>query len=172
MTSTVRGPRLPLPADGSSYKTLQPALSDALMQLQAAVIRDCTLDPVTMELVRIRCAHVHDCRVCSHVRLRPAAAAGVDEDVLAQVDHYENSSLSERQRIVLRLVDAHLFGRPSESLPAQVEAHLTPAEAIDIVLLVVKCSYQKSLVALGLDAPGNYTWFDFDPETGRNIPLD
>jgi AhpD family alkylhydroperoxidase len=169
--TAVRGPRLPLPADGSSYKTLAPQLSDALMRLQAAVIHDCTLDPVTMELVRIRCAHVHDCRVCSHVRLRPAAAAGVDEDLLAQVDHYETSALSEKQKVALRLADAHLFGSPPDSLPAQVQAHLTEDEALDIVLLVVKCSYQKSLVALGLDAPGSYTWFEFDPDTGRNIPL-
>ncbi|HEU5266617.1 MAG TPA: carboxymuconolactone decarboxylase family protein [Jatrophihabitans sp.] len=169
--TTVRGPRLPVPADGASYKTLAPQLSDALMRLQAAVIRDCALDPVTMELVRIRCAHVHDCRVCSHVRLRPAAAAGVDEDLLAQVDHYETSALSDKHKVALRLADAHLFGSPPASLQSQVQAELTQAEALDIVLLVVKCSYQKSLVALGLDAPGTYTWFEFDPETGGNVPL-
>jgi AhpD family alkylhydroperoxidase len=173
MTSSapVRGPRLTLPADGSSHKTLRPALADALMHVQAAVIRDCVLDPVTMELIRIRCAHVHDCRVCSYVRLRPALDAGADEDVLAQVDHYETSDLSERHKVVLRLADAHIFGSPAPGLSEQVAEHLTQEEAIDVVLLVAKCSYQKSLVALGLDAPGSYAWFDFDQQTGRNIPV-
>lgn len=169
-TTDARAPRLPLAA-GTSHKSLQPRLSDALMQLQAAVMRDCVLDPVTIELIRIRCAHVHDCRVCSHVRLRPAAEAGVDEDMLSQVDHYENSTLAEKHKVALRLTDAHLFGSSGNSLPAQVAAHFSQEEALDIVLLVAKCSYQKSLVALGLDAPGSYTWFDFDADTGRNVPM-
>jgi AhpD family alkylhydroperoxidase len=170
-TSDTRGVRLPLPADGSSHKTYQPELSAALMEMQGAVIRQCQLDPVTMELIRIRCAHVHDCRVCRHVRLEPARAAGADETVLAKAQNYETSDLSERHKVVLRLTDAHLFGSVPAALPEQVAAHLTPEEALDVVLLVAKCSYQKSLVALGLDAPGNYTFFEFDPQTGRNVPV-
>lgn len=169
--SEARPTRIPLPADGSSHKTYQPELSDALMELQGAVIRHCVLDPVTMELIRIRCAHVHDCRVCRHVRLESARAAGADETVLAKVQSYETSDLSERHKVALRLTDAHLFGSVPSSLPDQVGAHLTPEEAVDVVLLVTKCSYQKSLVALGLDNPGKYTWFEFDPQTGRNVPL-
>jgi AhpD family alkylhydroperoxidase len=170
MTAT-RSTRVPLPADGSSHKTYQPDLSDALMEMQGAVIRHCALDAVSMELIRIRCAHVHDCRVCRQVRLEPARAAGADEDVLAKVQTYETSDLSERHKVMLRLTDAHLFGSVPAALPEQVAAHLTPEEALDVVLLVAKCSYQKSLVALGLDTPGNYTWFEFDPQTGRNVPL-
>ena len=169
--TTVRDTRLPLPADGSSHKTYQPELADALMQLQGAVIRHCVLDVVTMELVRIRCANVHDCRVCRTVRLEPARAAGADETVLAKVQDYESSDLDERHKVVLRLADAHLFGHVPATLAADVAAHLTPDEAADVVLLVAKCSYQKSLVALGLDSPGSYVWFEFDQRTGRNIPI-
>ena len=169
--SQTRPARLPAPADGSSHKTYQPALSAALMELQGAVVRSCALDPVTMELVRIRCANVHDCRVCRQVRYEPARTAGADEAVLAKVQAYETSDLSERHKVVLRLADAHLFGAVPPSLADQVADHLTPEEALDVVLLVAKCSYQKSLVALGLDTPGAYTWFDFDPRTGRNVPV-
>jgi AhpD family alkylhydroperoxidase len=170
-TSRTRPTRLAPPADGSSHKTYQPELSDALMQLQSAVIQHCRLDAVTMELIRIRCANVHDCRVCRQVRLEPARAAGVDETMLAKVQSYETSDLGERHKVVLRLTDAHLFSSVPPSLPDQVAAHLTPEEAVDVVLMVAKCSYQKSLVALGLDSPGGYTWFEFDPQTGRNVPL-
>src|SRR4051794_29900762 len=158
-----RGVRLPLPADGS-HKSYAPDLSAALMAVQGAVIRDCALDVVTMELIRIRCAGVHDCRVCRTVRFEPARAAGADEEVLAKVEHYESSDLDERHKVVLRLADAHIFGSVPPSLPDEVAAHLTAAEALDVVLLVMKCSYQKSLVALGLDAPGAYTRFEFDPQ--------
>ena len=163
--------RIPMPADGSSHKSYQPELSAALMDMQAAIMRHCSLDPVTIELVRIRCAHVHDCRVCSHVRLQPARDAGADDAFLSQVDDYEHSELDERHKVALRLADAHLFGSVPPSLPAQVKAHLTAEEAVDIVLLVARNSYQKSLVSLKLDAPGAYTWFDFDPVTGRNVPV-
>lgn len=167
----LRDGRLPRPAGGASHKSYQPELSAALMEVQGAVIRECRLDAATMELVRMRCAQVHDCRVCQTVRLEPARAAGVDEDVLAQVSRYESSALSQRHKVILRLVDAHLFGSTPPSLPAEVAEHLSPAEAVDVVLLAAKCSYQKSLVALGLDAPGDYVWFEFDPQTGRNRPL-
>ena len=170
-TDDTRTARFGPPADGSSHKTYQPELSAALMELQGAVIRHCVLDAVTMELVRIRCANVHDCRVCRQVRLEPARAAGADETVLAKVQFYERSDLAERHKVALRLADAHLFGSVPDALPEQVAAHLTPEEAVDIVLLVAKCSYQKSLVALGLDSPGSYTWFEFDTQTGRNVPL-
>lgn len=166
-----RDDRLPRSADGSKHTSYQPDLAAALYHVQAAVMHECTLDPVTLELVRMRCARVHDCRVCQHVRLAPARDAGVDEDMLATVDRYETSELSERHKVVLRLTDAHLFGAVPPDLPKQVDEHLSPDEALDVVLLVAKCSYQKSLVALGLDAPGSYTWFEFDPETGRNVPI-
>jgi AhpD family alkylhydroperoxidase len=173
MTATSETPttRLPLPADGTSHKSYQPELSAALMEVQGAIIRHCELDPVTMELIRIRCAHVHDCRVCRQVRYESARVAGADETVLAKAQNYETSDLSERHKVVLRLTDAHLFGSVPPSLPEQVAAQLTPEEALDVVLLVAKCSYQKSLVALALDAPGSYTRFEFDPQTGRNVPV-
>jgi hypothetical protein len=37
-------------------------LADALDGWQAAVVRLSRLDPVTTELVRLRCARYHDCR--------------------------------------------------------------------------------------------------------------
>ncbi|MGA9276601.1 hypothetical protein [Ilumatobacter sp.] len=36
-------------------------LSGALMQYAAAAVRNDTVDPVTTELVRLRCATYHDC---------------------------------------------------------------------------------------------------------------
>ena len=37
------------------------------------------LDPVTTELVRLRCARQHDCRICQTLRLSTAANLGADE---------------------------------------------------------------------------------------------
>ena len=38
------------------------ALRQPLGDWQAAVVRMTSLDPVTTELIRMRCAHMHDCK--------------------------------------------------------------------------------------------------------------
>ena len=59
--------RIPLPEpDGSGNRpamgaAYSPALSVALDAYQEAVVRLTLLDPITTELVRLRCARSHDC---------------------------------------------------------------------------------------------------------------
>jgi hypothetical protein len=52
-------PRLPriAPRTYTSVELRQP-----LGDWQAAVVRMNALDPVTTELIRMRCAHIHDCK--------------------------------------------------------------------------------------------------------------
>lgn len=61
-----RSPRIPLPLDDagrrvSPGRAYSPALSGALDAYQDAVVLLTGLDPVTTELVRLRCARYHDC---------------------------------------------------------------------------------------------------------------
>src|SRR5438128_2211048 len=71
-------PRIPLADDGSA--PMAPAMARALDTFAAAAMRARTVDPVTTELVRLRCAWYHDCRVCGSLRLEEARAEGVDEE--------------------------------------------------------------------------------------------
>ena len=84
----------PGPADATT--------ADLLNAYQATVVRGSALDPVTTELVRLRCARTHHCRICQTLRLADARAAGVDEAVTAKVDFYERSDLPERAKVALR----------------------------------------------------------------------
>jgi len=165
--------RLRLPADGRAPREVyQPELAGALDRYHAAIMREPVLDPMEHELVRIRCAHVHTCRLCSHVRMKSAREAGADEDLLSQVDHYETSALlTERQKVILRLVDAHIFGHVPPGLAAQIAAHLSPDEAVAVPLLASKYSFQKTGVSLGLDAAKDFDLIDYDPETGVLLEL-
>src|SRR5437764_14442934 len=82
-----------------------------------------------------------------------ALQQGADEDLLAAVDHYENSEFSPMQRAALRLADAYLTS-PADmtaATKADVNAHLTPAQAVEIVLKLMGFSSDKVMVALGLD---------------------
>jgi len=82
-----------------------------------------------------------------------ALQQGADEDMLAAVDDYAHSGLSADQQAALRLADAYLTapGETGESVRQDVAAHLTPAQAVELVLKLMGFSSDKVMVALGLD---------------------
>jgi len=120
---------------------------------QDTVMRSQVLDPVTTELVRLRCARQHDCRICQSLRLVDARDDGATDDVTDQIDHYETSGLSERHKVALRLVDAVIW-RPSDmtdELVNEAHEHFTDAELSELLLDITKWSTQKIHVTLGTD---------------------
>jgi AhpD family alkylhydroperoxidase len=130
-----------------------------LAAYQDAVVRSPLLDPTTTELVRLRCARQHDCRICQTLRLADAREAGADEELLDQVDFYESSGLSERHKVALRIVDAVIW-RPadiSDQLVTQARAHFTQAELAELLVDITKWSTQKIHVTLGTDGAERLT---------------
>ncbi|HLK77640.1 MAG TPA: carboxymuconolactone decarboxylase family protein [Streptosporangiaceae bacterium] len=140
---------------------------------QAAVVRGSTLDAVTTELVRLRCARTHHCRICQTLRLADARAAGVDETMTAKVDFYERSDLPERAKLALRVTDAFIT-RPdllSDAMAGQARASFGPDELASLSLDITKWSTQKIKVTLGTDGADRLVTdadgvalFGFDPE--------
>ena len=119
----------------------------------AAVARLDHLDPLTTELVRLRGARAHNCRLCRSRRYVRALDAGGDEAMFDQIDDYEHSDLPERHRVALRLTDA-LVWTPTAwpaALAPQVRRSFGPAEAVELVLDVARNSANKIAVALGAD---------------------
>ena len=113
------------------------------------------LDPVTTELVRLRGARLHACRLCMSRRSLESLEAGADAATYAAVDHYRSSDLDDRQKAALALTDA-LVWTPAHLRPQDIDAvrtHLTPREAVEVVLDVMRNSANKIAVALGADAP-------------------
>src|SRR5436309_15228817 len=87
------------------------------------------------------------------VRSAVALQQGADEELLAEVDHYEESDLSPAQRSALRLADAYLVApaEMSESVKREVAEHLTSIQVVELVLKLMGFSSDKVMVALGLD---------------------
>lgn len=142
---------------GPRPEAVDPAPSrwEALESFFAAVARLHELDPVTTELVRLRGARAHDCRLCRSIRSLRAAEDGATEATYDAIDHYEHSELSERHKVALRLVDAMVWqpvAYPS-GLAAQVRSEFTPGEAVELVLDIARNAANKIAVALGADAP-------------------
>jgi len=127
----------------------------ALETFMRAVARLDTLDPLTTEIVRLRGARAHDCRLCRSLRNVRAAEAGAGEDTYDQIDHYEQSSLSERHRVALRLVDAIVWQPTAypDGLAAAVHRELSPAETVELVLDVARNAANKIAVAFRADDP-------------------
>ena len=121
----------------------------------ATVARLDHLDPVVTELVRLRGARHHGCRLCRSRRSVTALEAGADDATFAAVDDHAASDLPAPARAALALTDAVIWtpdAIPSPVLDA-VRTELTPAEAVEVVLDVVRNGTNKIAVALGADAP-------------------
>ncbi len=142
--------RIGPPTKSGRYGT---ELDAAMSAFENAVVRADALDPITTELVRLRCARIHDCRRCQTVRDDAAFEAGFDEELGAKVDTYETSDLEPRHKAALRLADAMILGAPIDREDAR--AHFSDEEIAELLLDVVKWSVQKPLVALRIEPAPN-----------------
>ncbi|WP_185935035.1 carboxymuconolactone decarboxylase family protein [Mycolicibacterium hodleri] len=113
------------------------------------------LDPVTTEVVRLRGAVAHNCRLCKSLREGAALDAGGTESMYSDIEQYESSSLlSARHKAALRYVDA-LIWTPSAidaDVVAGVREHFSDAEAMELTLDVMRNAANKIAVSLGADA--------------------
>lgn len=140
----------PAPPAGTATDDLWGAL-DGLIRTVPALD---TLDPVTTELVRLRGARQHRCRLCMSVRSRPALLAGADGSTFDAVDDYQDSDLSPLARAALGLVDGMVWtpGRLDPAVVGELARVATPAQQVEVVLDVTRNALNKIAVALGTDA--------------------
>ncbi|OBA86311.1 hypothetical protein A5662_02915 [Mycobacteriaceae bacterium 1482268.1] len=114
------------------------------------------LDPVTTEVVRLRGAAQHNCRMCKARREDDALRAGGTEALYEQIASYDSSeALTRRHKAALRYVDA-LIWTPAAIEPdvvAEVLAHFSEAEAFELTVDVMHNAANKIAVSLAADAP-------------------
>jgi alkylhydroperoxidase family enzyme len=121
-----------------------------------AVARMRALDPVTSEVVRLRGAAQHNCRLCKSLRESTALDAGGTEELYGDIERYEDSPvLTERAKAALRYTDgliwtpAHLVA----GVVAEVRSRFSEAEAVELTFDVMRNASNKVAVSLGADAP-------------------
>ncbi|MGG7104235.1 carboxymuconolactone decarboxylase family protein [Rhodococcus sp. 24CO] len=130
-------------------------LSVGSAEFSRSVARLRVLDPVTTELVRLRQARQHNCRLCKSLRMSSALEAGADEALFDEVDNYQDSGLSNRHKAALALADAMVWqpGYIQSDVIDAVREHFSPAEAVELVLDMTRNASSKVAVAFGSDAP-------------------
>ena len=161
-----RSAALPPPAAAEAGNDVLMAELDDVLRAVARLDR---LDPVTTELVRLRGARHHNCRLCRSIRSGAAVRAAGGEMWFEQVDAYESSDLADAQKVALRLADA-VLGQPAEidaSLITALRSHFDDAQIVELVLDIFRNSSQKVAVALDADQPhvaSGTELFDLTPE--------
>ncbi len=129
---------------------------DAVMgRFAGAVVRIEGVDALITELVRLRCAQVHDCRLCGSLRLEAALVAGLDQPMTEAIANYESSDFDPAAIAALRLADTIILtpDRADEELAEELHRHFTDSQIAELCLDVMKWSHQKLLVSLRLETP-------------------
>jgi hypothetical protein len=127
------------------------------------------LDPVTSELVRLRGARAHDCRLCQSRRSVSAIDLAGGSDLF---DDRDPSGISDAQGLALQVVDAFVWQpiRWPPGLGEQVVDALGPAAATELTLDIVRNAANKIAVAFDADDPQVETgveYYDIDVSSGE-----
>ncbi len=127
------------------------------------------LDPVTSELVRLRGARAHDCRLCQSRRSVSAIDLAGGSELF---DDSDPSSISDAQALALQVVDAFVW-EPIQWPPGlgeEVMDALGPAAATELTLDIVRNAANKIAVAFDADDPQVETgveYYDIVVSTGE-----
>ena len=131
--------------------------SDAVVNgFLPAVARLRDLDALTSEMVRLRGAAQHNCRLCKSLRETTALDAGGSETLYGDIERFEASELlTDRQKAALRYADALIWspGHIDRGIVAAVRAQFSDDEAAELTFDVMRNASNKVAVALAGDAP-------------------
>jgi alkylhydroperoxidase family enzyme len=111
-------------------------LFDRFRDFAARIWSEGLVDPVVLELCRLRIATLHNCRAELVLRYEPAIAAGLDEAKIAALPQYSTSErFTEHERACVALaeqfaMDAHLI---TDDDFARAAADCSPAEMSALV---------------------------------------
>ena len=114
------------------------------------------LDALTSEVVRLRGAAQHNCRLCKSLRETTALGAGGSETLYGDIEQFEASAqLTDRHKAALRYVDALIWSPAhiDRGIAEAVRAHFSDAESVELTFDVMRNASNKVAVALGGDAP-------------------
>jgi alkylhydroperoxidase family enzyme len=121
-----------------------------------AVARLRELDPVTTEVVRLRGAAAHNCRLCKSLRETHALDEGGSESLYRQIEDFETApDLTKAHKAALRYVDA-LIWSPSQIDDAVVDGvhkYFSEQQSFELTLDVMRNAANKIAVSLAADAP-------------------
>ncbi len=131
-----------------------PALGAAVVDFMSLAFSGSKVDIVTREMVRIYSGRQSNCQYCSNTRVRGAVERGLDESMVAKIEGFENSDLTDRQKVALRLarsflIDPARFGSADQQA---LLAHFRVDQVAELVLDLIRLRPGSKLhIATGMD---------------------
>jgi AhpD family alkylhydroperoxidase len=111
------------------------------------------LDARLTELVRLAVASTTRCQVCMAGRHPSAVAEGLTEELVGEIAAPEQPHMTDDERLAvafaLKLATDHLAITPEET--AELRAHFTPQQVVELGLLTVMCLVGRFSVLAGLE---------------------
>jgi alkylhydroperoxidase family enzyme len=117
------------------------------------VWRKSLIPPSLLEIIRLRNARTVNCVFCRSVRYDVARKDGLTEDRASMVeDGYQNSVLSEREKLAIALADGYLGfpARIDKGLAAKLSAAFSEAEIASMMVALMTFNFaSRCAVSLG-----------------------
>jgi AhpD family alkylhydroperoxidase len=135
------------------YHVVLPAAAEALRDLDA-VTRMVSLEPLLLELIRLRASQLNGCGLCVQLHTSRAQALGEHEQRLADVNEWRDAAaFSVRERAALGWCEALTLlpaNGPADDAFALVAASFDPQEIVALTLAVIAVNAWNRLhLALG-----------------------
>jgi len=141
------------------YATAAPGAVKAMHGLER-YLRECGLEPLLLELVKVRASQINGCAYCIDMHTKDARAHGESEQRLyALVAWRETPFFTDRERAALEwtealtlIADTHV---PDE-VYERVRPHFTEEELVNLTLAVTTINAWNRLVISFRTVPGTY----------------
>jgi alkylhydroperoxidase family enzyme len=132
---------------------LVPHTVGEIIDLNRHVWQDSLVSPALLEIIRLRNARTVNCVYCRAVRYDIARKDGLTEDRAEMIaDGYEQSALSEREKLVIALADSYL-GFPaavSRELASRVSYEFSPAQIASMMVALMTFNFTaRTAVSIG-----------------------
>lgn len=151
---------------------LRPELLADLKRFHTLFWQDGRVDPVVLELCRLRIASLLRCEPERRVRYEPARRAGLTEEKIAALPSWPKSpEFTARERACLAFAEAFVVDVHSidDALAAAVTEHLSPPEMVAFTeALAVFDGFMRFRLVLDLDAPA--ATCNVEPRADGSLP--
>jgi AhpD family alkylhydroperoxidase len=143
-----------------NYSKAAPGAMRAMDALET-YLADCDLDPVLIDLVKLRASQINGCAYCVDMHSLDARAKGESEQRLYALPVWsETPFFTERERAAL-LWTEHLTLIANDHVPdaifEQVRPHFTETELANLTLAIATINAWNRFGVSFRDEPGHYT---------------
>ncbi|HEY2106946.1 MAG TPA: carboxymuconolactone decarboxylase family protein [Candidatus Binataceae bacterium] len=119
---------------------LVPETVDQIARLNHHAWRSSPVRASLLEIVRLRNARTVNCQFCKSVRYDVARRDGLTENKVDQIaDGYEQSGLSDEEKLAVAFADAYLHEPKAMSaeLASRLKKHFTPAQLAHLAIALI-----------------------------------